>query len=330
MRIALVAILVAIAVGLVGQQQAAESSSPGTTVSPLLSCPNVDGSVDNKVLIADILSVVQAYFQDYPDEDYTYLYDVVGPYNPETGLGGIQRVDDILHVLGRYFDVCPVVDTEVARATIWGIDNLPVFEDASALRDLGYLKGSFDVPGQGVHYVNLDNWDGIFDPAAPEGIVYQDGRLAAQLYVTDGNIVGWGDHAATGWPPPAVPHEVALEGDSDGPQCSPKCSWDGDFDGWHLHYYLCTTDIGTPNASAIPGFQTAAQCQGFGGGDPECTIPVTVTPCYRWASTVGWMGHLWNWLPNANRIPDVNGMQNGRFADCFPDGGSWKDFNCPA
>jgi hypothetical protein len=44
---------------------------------------------------------------------------------------------------------------------------------------------------------------------------------------------------------------------------------------------------------------------------------------------MGWMGHLWNWQPNANRVPDINGSQNGRFADCFPDGGVWKAYNCP-
>jgi hypothetical protein len=41
------------------------------------------------------------------------------------------------------------------------------------------------------------------------------------------------------------------------------------------------------------------------------------------------MGHLWNHLPNANQVPDVDGTMNGRFADCFPDTQGWKAYNCP-
>jgi len=43
---------------------------------------------------------------------------------------------------------------------------------------------------------------------------------------------------------------------------------------------------------------------------------------------VGWMGYLWNWLPNANGLADVNGTTNGRFADCFPDSEGWKAHDC--
>jgi hypothetical protein len=43
---------------------------------------------------------------------------------------------------------------------------------------------------------------------------------------------------------------------------------------------------------------------------------------------VGWMGYLWNWLPNANRLPDANSTMNGRFADCFPDSEGWKAHEC--
>lgn len=64
--------------------------------------------------------------------------------------------------------------------------------------------------------------------------MYHEGRLAAQLYVTDGSAVGWGMHEATSFPPPAAPYGVDLEGDPDGPQCDPACSWDGSYDGWHL------------------------------------------------------------------------------------------------
>jgi len=51
--------------------------------------------------------------------------------------------------------------------------------------------------------------------------------------------------------------------------------------------------------------------------------------CWTFNLRVGWMGHLWNHLPNSNGIPDIGGMSSGRFADCYPDGGTWKAYNCP-
>lgn len=304
------------------------ASSPGTTVAPLLSCPDVggDGTVD---LFNDIFGVAFKFGTDA---------DAVGPGEPDgyhvlydVGVadGTIDLLNDIFGVAFSFSEACPLVDVQVAKATLWGINNVPATENEAALEAMGYYQASFDVPGQGVHYVNLENWDGVFDPEAPEGLVYNNGKFVAQLYVTDGTAVGWGTHAATSYPPPAVPHNVDLEGDADGPQCSPACSWAGTYDGWHMHYYLCTTNIGTSAASALPGFSTQGSCLIYGGGDPLCTIPITATPCYRWAQNVGWMGHLWNQQLNPNQIPDEGG-NNGRFADCIPDGSTWKAFNCPA
>lgn len=327
---------------------------PGTVVASLLSCPNVDASADNKVAVGDILGVVQAYFNDWPAADYYYLYDLVAPYNAETGQGGKGRVDDILGVVNRYFEICPAVDTEVAKASRWVIVQHPelVTENESMLAGLGYLRASQNVPGQGVHYVNLSAWDANFDPQAPEGLVYgSNGRLAAQLYVLNGDNVGWiedpnsttpgacwdgidngGDgptDAADGDcgnlidPQGAPPDDVDI-----GPlvhNCPSTCGWPGQ-EGWHIHYRFCMFHIGRPNATSIamaPG-STASSCQtlnnsGCSGG---CG-----TSDFRLKA--GWMIHLWNHLPNANLIPDVNATMNGRFADCHPDGGIWEAFNCP-
>ena len=305
-----------------------QASSPGSTVVPLLSCPTVSGGgqVD---LFGDIFGVAFQFGTDDDDvgpgepDGYHVLYDV--------GLadGTIDLFNDIFGVALRFGEICPAVDAQVAKATLWGINNVPVVENAAALVAIGYYRGSTDVPGQGVHYVKIENWDGNFDPEAPEGLVYNNGKLAAQLYVTDGTVVGWGTHAATSYPPPPVPHGVDLEGAADGPQCSPACSWDGTYDGWHMHYYLCTFDIGTVGAVAVPNVSTQGSCASFGGGDPLCTIPITTTPCYRWGQNVGWMGHLWNHELNPNQIADIGG-NNGRFADCVPDTDGWKAFNCPS
>ena len=313
------------------------SSGPGTggvqassptppTYYPLLSCPTVSGGgqVD---LFGDIFGVAFKFGTDADDlppgepDGYHVLYDV--------GLadGTIDLFNDIFGVALRFGEICPAVDAQVAKATLWGIANLPVMENEAAIEAVGYYLGSSDVPGQGNHYVKIENWDGVFDPEAPEGLVYNNGKLAAQLYVVDGNDpdITWGSYAAGPCCPGAI-HDIDLEGASPAPACSPACSWDGG-EGWHLHYYLCTSGIGTSGAIAVPGF-TASACDTFTGTQPLCTTPVTVQPCYRWGQNVGWMGHLWNHELNPNLIPDIGG-NNGRFADCTPDGSTWKAFNCP-
>jgi hypothetical protein len=315
------------------------------------------------VVIADILAVVQAYFKDWPSTSYVYMYDLNAPYNPQSPSGtGQQRIDDILAVLGQYFVICPAVDTEVALATKWamdmdldpsnGLQPVPQLESEAALEAIGYYRTTTDVPGQGVHYVNNENWDGVFDPTAPEGLVYVGGRLSAQLYVADAPTVGLGTHGGAvcdmrdpPGPPPfgyycdGAEYGIELEDAADGPQCDPACSWIGP-EEWHLHHFLCSYNIGTPSATAIPGSlapsigDSEANCQTFSNSvtnpdAPECTVPVTAQPCWSWSKDSGWMGHLYNWIPNANRIPDVNGTMNGRFADCFPDEDNWKATNCP-
>jgi hypothetical protein len=346
----------------------ASAAKPGVvsaTANPLpalLSCPNVDGSSDNKVTVADILSVVAHFGKNHglPGITYTYLDDLVTPYNSTNPTNtGQQTVADILAVVGKFGSVCPLVDTQIAKATRalgetaysdklcdpallvamnCGGDPQFLTENAGFLASRGYFQGSSDVPGQGIHYVNLSLWDGVFNPVRPEGLVYEGpgGPLLAQLYVTDGTAVGWGTSGAGPCCPGAI-HGIDLEGSAAGPQCSPACSWNGGYDGWHLHYYLCTVHIGHSVAIAVPGF-TQANCQTYAanqGSGPLCPVPIVAVPCYQWGQNIGWMGHLWNWLPNANLIPDIpippaiTGT-NGRFADCYPDGAGWTAFNCPA
>jgi hypothetical protein len=317
-----------------------QASETAPAATPLLSCPNVDGSDNNRVQVADILQVVNSFFNDAPSPDYVFLNDL--------DANGEQRVSDILYAVQDFFIECPRVDTEVAQATLWvAVDHPEILtEDVAALSALGYEKGSFDVPGQGIHYVNLDNWDGTFEPAAPEGLVYNNGRLDAQLYVVDGNSVGWiediGPNQGSCWDgvdnggdgltdaadgdcgsgdPPGAPPLDDIDID---PLCQTSpCSWAGD-EGWHLHYRLCTTHIGTPYASAIP--------LGPGSDHDDCKqiqMNTSGGGYMRYAPRVGWMGHLWNWTPNPNLIEDVDGTMNGRFADCHPDGSGWKAHNCP-
>jgi hypothetical protein len=317
------------------------AANPGTAAAPLLNCPDIDG-IAPVGLFTDIFPVADLYGADSNDtglgepDGYHPLYDA------KDANGTIDLFEDIFYVAESFGDTCPLVDLQVAKATAWGIANLPKVDDVAgraALQALGYYQGSSDVPGQGIHYVNVEIWDGTFDPQAPEGVVYNNGKLAAQLYVVDGGGVGgaggvgWGTYEATACCPGAE-HDIDLEVAADGPQCSPACSWAGG-EGWHVHHYLCTANIGTTSAIAIPAAlapslaDTKAHCQSFSGGDPECTVPITVTNCFRWAKNVGWMGHLWNHELNPNQIADTGG-NNGRFSDCVPDGSMWKAFTCPA
>ena len=349
------------------------ASATANPLPPLISCPNLDGSDGNDVKVSDILAVIKHFGKDYGQAGYGYLWDPVSPYNSTSPAGtGQIRVNDILFVVQAFNDICPVVDTQIAKATRaigdplfsdilcdpalttamnCGGDAQFLTEDATFLATRGYFQGSGDVSGQGVHYVNKALWDGVFNPARPEGLVYDNGLLAAQLYVVRGDGtggVGWGSYSAGPCtynpdPPfqatscPGAIHGIDLE--SDGPSCSPACSWDGGYDGWHLHYYLCTVHIGHTVAAAIPGSyapqvgDTQGDCQTYAAGSgsgTECPVPMTSgdVPCYTWGQNVGWMGHLWSWLPNANLIPD-NPASNGRFADCYPDGTTWGPFNCP-
>ena len=299
-----------------------QASNPGTVPAPLLSCPDfsADGQVD---LLNDVFAIAFLFDSTAGDGDYHVLYDA--------GLadGHIDLVNDIFEVALRFGEFCPAVDVEVAKATLWGIETLPATENPAALAAIGYYRGSTDVPGQGGHYVRLQNWDGVFDPEAPEGLVYNDGKLVAQLYVVAGDIVGWGT-------PPPSPSSPSVHNVNIDSFCTPQppntthCSWSAD-EGWHDHHNLCTVHIGTPGAIAIPGFSSSS-CAGFSGGEPLCTVPVTVTPCYRWDDLVGWMGHLWNHQLNPNWVDEDGDTvpDNGRFADCFPDFEGWKASNCPA
>jgi hypothetical protein len=115
------------------------------------------------------------------------------------------------------------------------------------------------------------------------------------------------------------------------PLCDqPVCSWTGG-EGWHLHYRLCTVHIGTPFAAALPMAPGSDEddCQQIQTTTANNACGEGVPMCWTFNLRVGWMGHLWNHIGNANREGDVNGTMNGRFADCYPDGGVWKGHNCP-
>jgi hypothetical protein len=168
--------------------------------------------------------------------------------------------------------------------------------------------------------------------------VYKAGVLTAQLYYVDGDVVGWGADAGHNIGAVDMDKFCALTG---GEPPGTGCSWSGPLDGWHWHSNLCTIGIGTPQASALPGFSSQESCAALGDnqGHP-CTFPPAEDFTCAWDPSVGWMGHLWNWLPNANYTNALAPTEctaafcnvteaNGRFADCFPDASGWNAYNCP-
>jgi hypothetical protein len=333
---------------------------------PLIACPNMDASPDNKVTVADILTVVSHYGKSYGQPGYEYLWDSLTPYNSTSPANtGSLTVADILYVVNHYGNTCPLLETQIATATRAIADPTfssmlcdPTFASAlncggdpqfltqstSFLLSRGYVSTGIDVPGQGVHFVNASLWDGTFNPARPEGLVYKGGVLVAQLYYAEGDTVGWG--------PDRDNNKRAVN--TDALPCAPSgepagtgCGWSGTNDGWHWHKNLCTLAIGTPQVTIqIASSQSACATLGLGLMPPvTCVFPPAANFNCTWTASVGWMGHLWNWLPNANYTNAVNpgpgGLNdcqtaycntteaNGRFADCFPDAQGWNAYNCP-
>jgi hypothetical protein len=301
---------------------------------PILECADVNG--DGPVTGGDIGIIVSKFGRSTGQPGYHLLYDV-SPVVDGAISGG-----DIASVVGDFGVNCATnkPDTQIARATFWSINTFPagqawvagctasnpsppLTENMAALDAAGWYRASTDVPGQGYHYIKTSNWeDDTFDPCRPEGLVYLNagGPLAALLYVTSGDAVGWG-----GYGPPGPVNQINID-----TFCSPSpCSWTSAAgaqysDGFHIHFDLCTTHIGMANAAAIPGIPDSS-CPDE--DDSACTNP-SVPDCNQWDDMTGWMGHLWVGIPNPNiNSHDVNG--NGRFADCLPDGSGWKAFNCP-
>jgi len=303
-----IVVVLALAFGSSHDRNIAQASSVGTTAAPLLSCPTVSGGgqVD---LFNDIFGVAFKFGTTPGDGSYSLIYDV------GLGDGEIDLFNDIFGVALRYGEVCPLVDQQVAQATQAILNDPQAAQllacDPATLNARGYFRAGSDVPGQGVHYINTSLWDGVFDVNQPEGFVCQGGQLATELYVVNGFVIGWGPFTPGGG---SAIHSINIDTFCDPPAGQSVCSWAGP-EGWHAHANLCLYHIGTPD-SAITVTADAAACMAINGGYGT----------FVWAAGVGWMGHLWNFVPNENQVPDVDGTMNGRFTDCRP---PFKGETCP-
>jgi hypothetical protein len=342
MRITLVGLLAIAALFLViGSRSSGpvEASHPATP-QPLLYCADVNG--DTAVAVGDISRVVARFGANDATYTATATYHPLYDLNPAgTGAITVQDITTVVSDFGLNCGLLSPLDTQIAQATLALINiadvpggqvcnfNALLTENPTCLAEHGYYRSSIDGPGQGIHYVSDDYWDGYFNISPAEGIIYNNGRLVAQLYYVEGdNTAGDGDPAqgGVGWGPeplPVPPNQVQIDAFCVPNSPDTACSWAGTNDRWHLHHDLCTTNIGTPSAAAIPG---VADDDCPDENDAGC--PVAVPDCNRWDNRVGWMGHLWNHQLNPNQ--NSNDSNNGRLTDCHPDMPThWGAYNCP-
>ena len=294
------------------------SSSPPAAI-PILDCADVNG--DGSVTSGDVAQVIGKFGTATASPNYALLYDVGSPVGSVTA-GDLGAV--VLDFGGNNDgdgdvndgDTCAEVDTQIAQATLWVIRDHPGFltENPALLAANGFFSTQIDAPGQGLHYGRTGSRDGTFDLVPPDALVYNDGKLVAQLYYVEADTaaggVGWGTE-----PPP--PDQVNIDSFCMPPVGETACSWTGTEDGWHWHANLCFQHIGTPQELALPGTDETCPDE----DDSNCPMDGQGqhTDCNQFRPRTGWMGHLWNHYAN----------RNGRFADCFPDTSNWKAFNCP-
>lgn len=239
---------------------------------PLLNCPDVNA--DGSVSMIDVAQVVLRFgtvvVQDddsyyVPGEGYMLLYDVDG--------GGNVGATDIGTVVQSFGQLCPLVETQVAAATLATMK----YQDPAVATADGYGAGTQYVQTMGIHRSKID-YSMIFNPENPIGLIYKEApgggtdELIGLWYVVPVPAVC----TVLGVSGPCQPVDVAPVG-FDGPEDSTDLN--AVQRGWHTHPWLCIFPGGTVEENVPEG-----TCQSQGG---------------LWFETYGWMVHLYNFIPNA-------------------------------
>ena len=262
---------------------------------PLLNCADVTAS--GSVTLDDIFGVIGRFGASYPAPEYLLLYDLDG--------GANISLDDIFVAVTQFGTTCPMIETQVALATLATIK----YRDPAVAAADGYIQSSQYVPNMGIHMANLgyqvtyyDLDDTTCTPGSlsptcqldkPVGLLYTEGpgggpeELIGLWYVVpidvlcqvygidpDGDTVPGPCQDALTQPVgfgTTNTDEDNIDPDGPGPQR-----------GWHVHPDLCVWNWGTPSA-AVAENVPLADCQNTGGVH---------------FSTYGWMVHLYNFVPN--------------------------------
>ena len=276
----------------------AEANSPDWPA--LLNCSDVNA--DGNVSIADIGHIVSKFGTHVvkdtdgkfvPGPDYMLLYDLNG--------GGNVGVSDIAKAVQDFGATCPLLETQVAAATL-AMAGLPPFDSNPDLRNwseaepAGWQQTTQYVPAMGIHVQKLEFLTKDFNHLTPVGTVYKSAGGAPDDLIGAWFVV----------PIPEVCTEFTVDPNSgvfgvDPATCDANepAGFDGPEDnapgGWHDHTGLCTGSVGTTNAQVTETFSQSSEMQAncLGG----VFFPCGASGCY-WFDTYGFMIHLYNFIPN--------------------------------
>jgi hypothetical protein len=207
-------------------------------------CPDING--DTYVNSADQLLVLKSFGKRFGQAGYARMND----YNVDRVINSIDQLG-----LARWFGQRCSVEQQMVRTSTLAIEQYQNINDAYAD---GFVQATQFVPGQGLHVVKSSRYDLTFDPAAPEGLLYEPDssspggyRLAAALYV-----IPYGLN-------PLVPDGIPNTTD----------------DAWHYHDFLCFYSNG--NGGTYVTLDPESVCTANGGS---------------YQTNVGWLLHVWNYV----------------------------------
>lgn len=286
----------------------------------LLNCADVDAN--GSVSIGDVMLVVSKFgthaVQDddgkfVPGPGYMLLYDLDG--------GGAVSIGDISTVVVHFGRSCPLIETQVAAATL-AMAGLPPFDSNPDLRNWseaeadGWEQTTEYVPAMGIHVQSLQGLTQDFNHLTPVGLVYTataPNPFAPGVPDVPDDLIG----AYFVVPIPEVCAEFANDPNSgifgiDPQDCSSTIpeGFDGVLDNnpaqggpggpfatWHDHTGLCTGNIGTNDARVA---ETGSQSEASEDACLDGTLfPCGASGCF-WFDTYGFMMHLYNFIPNPN------------------------------
>ena len=263
-----------------------QASAGGAPWPPLLNCPDVTG--DGPVDFADFLALLQNYGTEYPNADFLYLYD----WDPN----GAVDFFDFLVLLQNYTQVCPLMESQVAQATL---ATMP-YQDCNAAVADGYSPGTGGVyvPNMGIHISKFSNMSSTFDLEKPFGLVCTETSPGSR--VVDQLIGLWYiipvESTGTLYEALGLPIQGPYQPDDEKPVGFGTSNTDEDSidlgiqQGWHTHPNLCVgsgflDELGpAPNPSWHDPNDPVHECLVHRGG-------FVLIPLY------GWMIHLYNFTP---------------------------------
>ena len=280
-RLVLILAVVVVSIATISLSASPKQTTAGVAWPALQDCPdlNGDGAVSGPDLFAMISSAGSVYSATSVTSDYVYLYD----------RDGDQAITflDFLNVLTRFGERCPLVDTQVALATQATIK----YQNCQdALLD-GYVQSTQFVPNMGIHLskngnVTDDFTDQLLNPA---GLICTDSdaspgidvphKLIGMWYVMPNTVscLIYPNAACSNTEPVGFGLTNTDEDNTD---------MGGIQRGWHTHPGLCVWAIGSPQAGSGENF-TQGECN----NQPQPNF---------WFSEYGWMGHLYNHIPNSS------------------------------